>query len=151
MADIETNSFSKRVIGLPHAQFQDIKNECMKLPPKKRKNYKRVLTDKNGVKSKVIYKNDKFYNWCSHAHDWCEIVDYRTLMKGDNDEFVPTTKMGYIAYELAKMESKYEVDLTDIHEYVYAGIQNENHTGNHYRNHYISVPSSVHGNHSGVH
>lgn len=26
-----------------------------------------------------------------------------------------------------------------------------NHTGNHYRNHYISAPSSTYGNHSGTH
>ena len=108
----------------------------MQMPHKKRKNFKFHLTDKWGVKSKVVYKNEKFYNWSLIDKEWQEVIPPTSTMK-------PTSALGAITCALHKIkQTNPEIDTDYYHDQCMKKIQDQNHTGNHYRQQYITERKS---------
>jgi hypothetical protein len=135
-----------------NVSYNILKRELMKLQPKKRKNFKTTMVDSNGVKSKVIYRNEKFYNYNSHIKDWCEVKTYEEVFEMfDFQQGKSRTKNGETMKQCAELKDKDDsIDTDEIMTDCILTQQNLNHTGNHYRNHFITVPSSVYGNKSGI-
>ena len=48
-------------------------NELARLKPRKRKNWKGLLIGKSGQRTKVIYKDGTFHNWCPMKSRWSEV------------------------------------------------------------------------------
>ena len=48
-------------------------NEIARLKPRKRKNWKGLLIGKSGQRTKVIYKDGTFHNWCPMYSRWSEV------------------------------------------------------------------------------
>ena len=134
-------------ITVSNVSYNLLKGELMKLQPKKRKNFKTTLGDSNGVKSKVIYRNEKFYNYNSHIKQWCEVKTYEEVFEMCNfQQSKATTKIGRTMKQCAELKNEDDsIDTDKIMRYCMLTEQNLNQTGNHYRNHYITVPSSVYG------
>jgi hypothetical protein len=139
-------------ITVSNVSYNLLKGELMKLQPKKRKNFKTTLADSNGVKSKVIYRDEKFYNYNSHIKHWCEVKTYEEVFEMcDFQQGKATTKLGKIMKQCVELKNKDDsIDTDEIMTDCLLIQQNLNHTGNHYRNHCITVPSSVYGNKSGI-
>jgi nitrogen regulatory protein PII len=113
-------------IMLSDAEYDRIMSEVMAMPPKKRKNYKSTLTDKNGTKTKLIYDG--------------ELKNYSTTY----NRFLPVIKNSTI--EGGKVISKvgYEVLVNKKNvEEVMEKVIEENHTGNHEGrvNYRVKVPA----------
>jgi hypothetical protein len=64
-------------VGISQTIIDTWQKQIDLLKPKKRKNWKSLLTDKWGVKSKVKYEDGKFYNWCVHRSDWAKIISLK--------------------------------------------------------------------------
>jgi hypothetical protein len=133
--------------------YKEMQENMMKLPVKKRKNFKYTLTDNRGVNTKVMYKDEKFYNWSLIAHKWVPIVSQTEAFKDVQDEDIkPKSVMGVVHVALHKFKQEYpDIDTDGICEKLFQKHIDINHTGNHYRNHSIAVPGSVYGNYSGTH
>ena len=70
-----TKSFSTHsFIVIPDEQYDSIMAEVMAMKPNKRKNYKGICMNKWGVKSKVIYKNNKLWNYSLLKHKHNELL-----------------------------------------------------------------------------
>ena len=154
----KTASTLKEMITISDEAYSILEEELLKLPPKKRKNFKSTLTDKWGVKSKVIYKDGKFYNWSLIWKCWAEIQTHRetiqdinTRREGNTISFISSVT-GYTLMKCAELEKQnIQIDTDTIMEHSFSKQLEMNHTGNHYRKHYITAPSSAYGNHSGTH
>ena len=70
MAMSNTAIFFVAVGDETYARWQ---NEITHLKPRKRKNWKDVLTDKRGQRTKVIYKDGGFHNWSTIYSRWSEV------------------------------------------------------------------------------
>jgi hypothetical protein len=106
---------SKCGVVIPDHIYDQFMSEVMALPPRKRKNYKTVLVDKNGTNTKVIYDG--------------ELKNY-SLIYG---KFVPISKNSSFK-EGGKATSKVGYDIfikgMDPEEIIEKAIE-ENSTGNH--------------------
>ena len=139
-------------VMISDTEYKKMEEALMKLPVKKRKNFKYTLTDKWGVKSKVMYKDEKFYNWSLIAHKWVSIVSETEMYKNIPDNYKPQTVIGVVHVALHKFKQEYpDIDTDGIWDKLFQTHIDINHTGNHYRNHYIGVHGSVYGNYSGTH
>ena len=118
-----------------------LQTKIMQTPYKKRKNFKFYLTDKWGVRSKVVYKNEKLYN-CSLIHkDWCEITSPSS--EPGFERFEPCSALGASICALHKIkQTNPEIDTDYYHDQCMKKIQDQNHTGNHYRQQYITERKS---------
>ena len=131
--------------------YKEMQENMMKLPVKKRKNFKYTLTDKWGVKSKVMYKDEKFYNWSLITHKWVPIQSDTEFIQNTPD-VKPKSVIGAVTLKLWQLKQEYpDIDTDAIFDKVLQNHVDMTHTGNHYRNHYIAVPGSVYGNRAGTH
>lgn len=107
------------------------------MKPKKWKNWKGLLKDSNGVATKLKYdvKNDCFLNYSLIYKKFIRVTTLTELQNkyGGIKNFNALTPVG--AMVVAGIEPAVAVDL----------VAQANHTGNHYRNTSVKVPSSVYG------
>ena len=118
------------------------RQELSKMKPKKRKNWKGSLTDSNGVSTKLKYdvKNDCFLNYSIKVGKFVRVTTISELQTkgGGIKNLIAHTPVG------VDIKSGFEAGVDNTVEVMQAAIDS-NHTGNHYRNTSVKVPSSVYG------
>ena len=120
--------------------YNEFIDEISKIHPNKRKNWKTYLTDKRGVRSRVIYRPDEnqFYNYSLLTKSYNKIVSEGELYKRKGADIQPLSEFGVIHKSLIDdgVENATN-DLMDV-------FIEKNHTGNHTGrvNHTISVPTA---------
>jgi hypothetical protein len=102
-------------IMISDAEYDEIMSEVMAMPPKKRKNYKSTLTDKNGTKTKLIYDGE-LKNYSTTYNRFLTVIKNSTIEGGGKI----TSKVGYEVFVNKKNA-----------EEVMDKVIEENHTGNH--------------------
>ena len=117
-------------------------SEIMRLPIKKRKQWKNTLRDKWGQSSSLRFIDGKLVNY-SIIHKHYMVV--KTL-----EEITKLLNMGAFN-RCSGVNDDLNLALSsgvseDIVECMLKSKIQSNHTGNHYRNHRVSVPKSVYGN-----
>ena len=148
----------KDMIYIPDEQYNSLIDKVLKVPVKKRKNWKYLLCDKWGTKTKLIYKEGKLMNYSLFSQKFEEVVPQSKIeeMKKDPEiHFTPSSdfaKRCEFAFTLIDNSGCSDEDKAilknDIHKFLVDKEIEDNHTGNHYRNHYVNVGSNVYGNHS---
>ena len=132
---------TKNMILVSDSIYDLLQTKIMQTPYKKRKNFKFYLTDKWGVRSKVVYKNEKLYNWSLIHKDWCEITSPSS--EPGFERFEPCSALGASICALHKIkQTNPEIDTDYYHDQCMKKIQDQNHTGNHYRQQYITERKS---------
>ena len=113
-------------------EYDTFLQEVMKLPEKKRKQFKSTLTDKYGQKTKLIWKDGKLLNYSLIAKGYAEVIPQRVILQviKESNDVKWNTKEGL----LCGMGFACDQVITKSIE--------ENHTGNHEGrvNHTIKVP-----------
>jgi len=61
-------------IAIDDEQYKEIMTKVMKMKPRKRKNFKGFLTDKWGVKSRLIYRKNALWNYCLISQKFCIVT-----------------------------------------------------------------------------
>lgn len=129
-------SSSKNQIIISDNIYDIFLQEVMKLPEKKRKQYKSTLTDKYGQKTKLIWKDGKLLNYSLIAKEYVEVKPQNVVLQEmkDADDVKWNTKEGILCgmgFDCDQIISKSE---------------KENHTGNHEGrvNHTIKVKPPNH-------
>ena len=106
--------------------------QVMKLPEKKRKQFKSSLTDKYGQKTKLIWKDGKLLNYSLIAKEYVEVIPQRDILKviKESNDVKWNTKEGILC------------GMGFACDQVISKSVEENHTGNHEGrvNHTIKVP-----------
>ena len=116
-------------------------SEIMRLPIKKRKQWKNTLRDKWGQSSSLRFIDGKLVNY-SIINQHFQVVKTREeiikFIESDNnvDQCEANSVLG--AALLCGLSAA-------ISESVMSSTVQSNHTGNHYRNHSVRVPKSVYG------
>eukprot|EP00961_Rhodomonas_salina_P190180 2565970-Rhodomonas_salina.1 len=64
----------RTVIYIPDEQYNSFMDEVLKVPVKKRKNWKDCLEDKLGTKTKLIYKEGKLMNYSIPTKKFEEVI-----------------------------------------------------------------------------
>ena len=85
-----SNNNEHHQVGLPSDQYDELLAEVMKMKPKKRKHYKRIIYDKYGVKSQVKYVDGKLMNYSLIAKKYVEVTKLCV------DELEPISKVGML-------------------------------------------------------
>lgn len=146
-SDICIEGYKKEgAVIIPDGLYDEWVKEVMKMPYKKRKQYKNYLIDKRGVKTKVIYKNDMLMSYSEDFRTFVKIEPYSSLQKFKNDGWIaePTSIMGEIVnccFDV--LDDKDKID--NLLGGLVVKMAEINHTGNHYRNKYVSVGNDVYG------
>ncbi len=145
----------KLFVMITDTEYKEMQEALMKLPIRKRKNYKHSLTDKWGVKTKVVFKDETFYNWSTIHHQWVRVMSQTETFNSYEEVDMAKSKrsaIGEIGFQLWKFKQENpEIDTDAVCNQVLQKHRDMTHTGNHYRNHYIKVPGGVYGNHAGTH
>eukprot|EP01047_Picozoa_sp_COSAG01_P079561 COSAG01_NODE_15142_length_1369_cov_4.401907_2_plen_150_part_00 len=121
------------------------------LKPRKRKNWKGSLTNKQGVKSKVKFEDGKFWNWSFSTIDnlmkWCEVIP-QSQMFASIDKHQPTSETSLMIHCAHHLHSEGMLSTEQRDGMIDATLERTvkaNHTGNHYRNHITKVGSNIYG------
>ncbi len=79
-----SEKFNTREYGITieDKEYEDLMSEVMKLKPRKRKNFKGFLTDKWGVKTRLIYRKNDLWNYCLLTKKFC-VVEPNSIIKND--------------------------------------------------------------------
>jgi len=117
-------------VGISQTIIDTWQKQIDLLKPKKRKNWKSLLTDKWGVKSKVKYEDGKFYNWCVRNSQWNKIISHKEcLMLGEStyrSPFIETVEQIF---------NEFNITDPDAQDIMYDKVMKEwvklTHTGNH--------------------
>ena len=88
-------SFNKTdyAINIEDEEYEELMGQVMKMKPRKRKNFKGFLTDKWGVKTRLIYRKNALWNYCLFTKKFC-IVE-------------PFSKFKNVAWEDSKIKKLY--------------------------------------------
>ena len=115
--------------------------EIMELPIKKRKIWKNTLLDKYGQSSSLRFIDGKLVNYSIRDQNFQVVKTREEIIKylESNDNI-----------NLCKVDSVLGAGLLcgvsdRVSESLLTSAIQSNHTGNHYRNHSVSVPKSVYG------
>jgi hypothetical protein len=75
-----SESFNTREYGvnIEDEEYENLMSEVMKMKPRKRKNFKGFLTDKWGVKTRLIYRKNDLWNYCLHTKKFCVVQTFST-------------------------------------------------------------------------
>jgi len=65
-------------ISIDDEEYEDLMAQVMKLKPRKRKNFKGFLTDKWGVKTRLIYRKNALWNYCLFTKKFCIVEPFST-------------------------------------------------------------------------
>lgn len=116
-------------VMIPDELYDKLMSEVMAMPPRKRKNFKSTLTDKNGAKTKLIYDGE-LKNYSAIRQKFVPVKSKSRVFK-ENVLIRANTKLGY---DLLQGR-----DMDEIMEEAKA----ENHTGNHTGriNHHVKIPA----------
>ena len=130
---------AERVVGVPDAIVDQWRQEVNALPMRKRGKWKGWLEDKHGQRTRVRYVPDTghFENFYpSHVvhqcpTQWVRIWSTSEVRAGDGH---PTSRLGEAMY--ANDDGGRMMSVALLAE------RDANHTGNHYRNHHVKVPTA---------
>ena len=125
-------SSSENQIIVSDNEYDTFLQHVMKLPEKKRKQFKSSLTDKYGQKTKVIWKDGKLLNYSLLAKAYAEVIPQRVILQviKESNDVKWNTKEGILC------------GMGFACDQVISKSVEENHTGNHEGrvNHTIKVP-----------
>ena len=110
--------------------YDSMLSEVLALPFRRRKNWKSVLLDNQGTKSRVIYCEGKLLNYSLIRHSFVEAVPQRSVRTAP---LIACSAVGQAV-----------VDGMDLTAAVEQQIQS-NATGNHYRNRFVAVQKQSDG------
>jgi len=117
-------------IGISQTIIDTWQKQIDLLKPKKRKNWKSLLTDKWGVKSKVKYEDGKFYNWCVRNSQWNKIISHKECLglgeSTNKSPFMNAVDDFFNDYDITDPDMKEIIFDIVIKQYV-----QHSHTGNH--------------------
>ena len=114
----------------------------MAMPPRKRKNFKTTLRNKNDTKTKVKFVDGKLKNYDLETRKFVDIVCSRDLAEKERTSghvMVPCTFVGFT------MSLAEELGDDRIRAIGFQMAQEANYTGNHYRNHTTKVSARIYG------
>ena len=123
--------WERATIEVPDFIYEEFMSEVMSLQPKKRKAWKRTLTDKTGTKTRCMYRDGKIYNHSLFTHKWAEVMP---LSESRSAGYVPISSVGIAS--LVSDEAAHEALLKEAAE---------SKTGNHHRNKSVRIPKSSDG------
>ena len=121
-------------VAVPDALVDEWRQEVNALPMRKRGKWKSWLEDKHGQRTRVRYVPDTghFENFYpSHVVHQCSWVRIFSTSEVRARDMRPTSRLG---------EAMYAND--DGRRMALLAERDANHTGNHYRNHHIKVPTA---------
>ena len=123
---------SENQIIVSDNEYDTFLQHVMKLPEKKRKQFKSSLTDKYGQKTKLIWKDGKLLNYSLIAKGYAEVIPQRVILQviKESNDVKWNTKEGILC------------GMGFACDQVISKSVEENHTGNHEGrvNHTIKVP-----------
>ena len=154
MSKTDYAGFSRvEIVTISNDLYDNLLQEVMKLPEKKRKNFKSFLHDKLGQRSKVIYDKEKLWNYSLTFKKYVELKPSRFYDGLESENLRPLSVLGAIQKACMKVKEENQsssIDTDKVTEHALALLVDMNHTGNHYRNHYMNVGSNIYGNVSGA-
>ena len=109
--------------------------EIAALTPKQQRKWKGHSTDKFGSRTGLRYFNGKLESYSVRVHQWVPCVCTEETL--ENEEVIPLSMVGVAAIAQANTGIK------GLIERAMDNAQEQNHTGNHYRNHKIKVPTAA--------
>ena len=115
---------SPRSVTIDPVEYEDKMKEVQTLPQRKQKQWKSHLLDKYGTKSRLIYRDGKLWNYSLFESQYVEVLPFDRTAK----HMVPTSHLGH-----ATIAGGGDM-AAEIHAEVTA-----NHTGKHYRNHFVKI------------
>ena len=123
------------VTQVPDCIYEEFMTEILSLSAKKRKAWKRTLTDTKGTKTRCMFSDGKIYNHSLKTHKWAEVRPMSdSREEKDGVVRVPTSSVGsaVLASDEAALEAmRHEID--------------GSHTGNHHRNKPVRIPKASDG------
>ena len=132
MSNTGKTKLSKTAVG--DETYACWENEIARLKPRKRKNWKGSIKDKWGQRSKVIYKDGTFHNWCPMYSKWSEVWSETKisseLRNNANAKICESSPFGRI-YRDIMLSDLTDEDKSQLCKTLMQETVKLNHTGNH--------------------
>ena len=140
-------------------QYDMVMKDVMSLKPNKRKNFKGYMTDKHGIRTKVRFIDGKLMCYSTKVNQMTEVVTSEVIKEGEWEatsnlgvqielmhKAVDSLKDEQSVKDLNMTEDELNVWLEERRNNLYDAIMDkhikDNHTGNSYRNHTITIKTS---------
>tara|TARA_Y100001938_G_C8046556_1_gene409259 strand:- start:103 stop:837 length:735 start_codon:yes stop_codon:yes gene_type:complete len=153
--DVPDDYTSTHYIMLEKEEYDEIMKEIMDLKPRKRKNWKRKITDRYGCDSKCRYRNGKIENYQGNHRSkdygkWLEVVSGDFLKANIKEETAKSSSMlGHLLQKIYKAEEEGKITKEEAQEYreqVMEMTKETFHTGKHTaHNHNIMCGAGLYG------
>ena len=116
---------------VPDWIYDDLINQVMALPEKKRTKWHATLTDKRGTRTKCIYKEGQLFNWSTlrRVHTWVLVMPRRAA-----SSHIPLT---FVGEAMLAGDDALDRALNTAREVT--------HTGKHHRNKPLRIPKQRDG------
>ena len=122
-------------ICIPDSQYDEFMQRVMALPERKRSKWHDTICDKNGVRTRIQYKNGQLMNWSLKSHSW-GVVNPARYIAAHKAEMVNVSEIGRVL-----VEEDHDAFLRAICSAIHY-----NQTGNHKsRPHHVKVASRADG------
>jgi len=133
----------QNLITIEEYRYYEMMDEVSKMRPNKRRLYKSTLTDKFGVKTKVIFQDGKLKNYSLITRKFENIVPFTKELLMDN-ESIPVSNFGAALKDISQALGSV-IPLDTLYEALGNAHVDASHTGNHTGriNHKIAVPCSA--------
>ena len=137
------------VVRIPNREYASMKREVAALKPSKRKNWRAQVTDRRGVKCRIMYKDDgEFFLPATKrlviATEKC--LELRRQMPGGYEPPplpLPALSAFVANFERACAQGNPDAAAQDTLNQLFWDDILSHHTGNHYRNHSVKIPTAV--------
>jgi len=144
---------------VPQKQYDEKMKDVMSLKPNKRKNFKAYMTDKHGIRTKVRFIDGKLMCYSTIVNKMTEVVTSQVISEGGWEatsklgaqievmhEFVDALKDTQLVKDMNMTEDELKDWLEERRNNLHVMIMDQhikdNHTGNSYRNHTITIKTS---------
>ena len=124
------------VDALPKKEYDKNMQEIAALTPKQQRKWKGYSTDKCETRTRLRYYNGKLESYSVRVHQWVPCVCTEEMLENDGG-WTPVSTVGVAAIAEVNTGIKGLIDRAMNH------AREGNHTGNHYRNHKIKVPTAA--------
>ena len=112
--------------------------EIAALTPKQQRKWKGIMIDEIGTRTGLRYSNGKLESYSVRVHKWVPCVCCEEIFKDrPGTKIEPRSRVGLAAVVEVNSGIDGLIERTMDH------AREENHTGNHYRNHKIKVPTGL--------
>ena len=122
-----------RYTAVPNSMFVAWANEVASMDRKMQKRWKHLLVDKHGSKTRVIFRDGVFLNYSVSAKCYVPVGPIEIFTESDLNSDLKVVPASHVGRRILLGDDHRQV----MHEAIVA-----NHTGKHYRNHYVRVPVS---------